>query len=243
MSSNYHGVMLDTREGGREEMVRKPRLLDLFCGAGGCTKGYQQAGFYVVGVDIAPQPRYCGDEFIQADALTFPLAGFDVYHASPLCQHYTQMLNWNEQEKDNYPDLIGRIRDRLLATKKPYVIENVEGARSYLIDPIMLCGNMFGLRIYRHRLFESNVFLFAHSHIKHKVKAARASRLALPDEFWCPVGNFGQKDQAQKAMGIDWMKITGSKDREIAQAIPPAYTAWIGSQLIEYIKVESEVVA
>lgn len=210
----------------------KPRLLDLFCGAGGAAMGYYQAGFEIVGVDIKPQPRF-PFPFILADALDYPLGGFDAYHASPLCQGFTQMLNWNEQLKENYPDYIDIIRQRFKATGKPYVIENVEGARDFLINPIMLCGNMFGLRVYRHRLFESNVFIFAHSHIKHRVKAARAGKLALPDEFWCPVGNFGQKDQAQKAMGIDWMKTTGSKDREIAQAIPPAYTKWVGSQLVE----------
>jgi len=216
----------------------KPRLLDLFCGAGGCARGYQQAGFYVVGVDIKSQPRYCGDEFIQGDALTFPLAGFDAYHASPLCQGFTQMLNWNEQIKDEYPDYIDVIRQRFIATHKPYVIENVEGARDSLINPIMLCGLMFGLRVYRHRLFESNVFLFAHSHVKHRVKAAHSGKVARPDQFWCPVGNFGHKDDAQRAMGIDWMKITGSKDREIAQAIPPAYTLWVGGQLLDVLSSE-----
>jgi len=219
----------------------KPRLLDLFCGAGGCSAGYAEY-FDVTGVDIAPQPRY-PFHFIQADALTFPLDGFDAYHASPLCQGFTQMLNWNEQYKDKYPNYIGIMRERFLETKKPYVIENVEGARQYLVNPIMLCGLMFGLRVYRHRLFESNVFLFAHSHIKHRVKAARSGKIAQPDEFWCPVGNFGQKDEAQRAMGITWMKTTGSKDREIAQAIPPAYTAWIAPFLLAAVQANQEVPA
>lgn len=223
--------------------MRKPRLLDLFSGAGGCTKGYQDAGFYVVGVDINPQPRYCGDEFYQADALTFPLDGFDAYAASPLCQGFTQMLNWNEQIKAGYPDYIDVMRQRFLATGKPYVIENVEGARHSLINPIMLCGLMFGLRVYRHRLFESNMLLFAHSHIKHRIKAAHSGKVARPDQFWCPVGNFGQKDEAQKAMGITWMKTTGSKEREIAQAIPPAYTKYIGEQLMQVLILESEAIA
>ncbi len=203
------------------------------------------AGFYVVGVDIHPQPRYCGNEFHQADALTFPLDGFDAYHASPLCQGFTQMLNWNEHLKEQYPNLIDPIRTRFQATGKPYVIENVVGARKHLIHPIMLCGHMFGLRVYRHRLFEvsSDVFIFRHPHITHRAKTAHSGKIAQPDEFWCPVGNFGQKDDAQKAMGIDWMKITGSKDREIAQAIPPAYTRWIGEQIISTLKIDRGNVA
>lgn len=225
--------------------MNKPRLLDLFCGAGGCARGYMDAGFYVVGVDIEPQPHYCGDEFIQADAITFPLDGFDVRHASPPCQHYTEMLNWNGQDRSSYPDLIGRVRERLQDTGKPYVIENVTGARKHLVDPIMLCGNMFGLRVYRHRWFEisPDVFIFKHPHIKHRIKAAHAGKVAGSGQFWCPVGKFGQKDSAQRAMGIDWMQISGRDSREISQAIPPAYTRWIGEQLMDYLKMESGVVA
>src|SRR3990167_10972018 len=101
----------------------KPRLLDLFCKAGGATKGYQQAGFYVVGVDIEPQPHYCGDEFYQADALTYPLEGFDAYHASPPCQRYSVMTNGRWQDRlPNHPDLIQPVSERLSATNKPYII-------------------------------------------------------------------------------------------------------------------------
>lgn len=229
--------------------MNKPILLDLFCGAGGCAKGYQQSGFYVVGVDIKPQPRYCGDEFEQADALeyldTVNLSRFSALHGSPLCQGFTQMLNWNEQIKNQYTNYIPALRERFQAAKLPYVIENVEGARAHLINPMMLCGNMFGLRVYRHRLFEvsPDVMVLHHPHVKHRVKAARSSRIAQPDEFWCPVGNFGQKDDAQRAMGIDWMKTTGSKDREIAQAIPPAYTRYIGYFLMQAVMAEMAGVA
>lgn len=220
--------------------MSKPRLLDLFSGAGGSAVGYVQAGFEVVGVDIRPQKNY-PYEFHQADALTFPLEGFDAYHASPPCQHYTQMLNWNRQIKERYPDLIATVRGLLKATGKPYVIENVPGAP--VEKSIMLCGAMFGLRVYRHRYFESNMFLFQPEHKMHRVPAAPSGKIARPDQFWCPVGNFGQKDDAQRAMGITWMQTTGSKSREIAQAIPPAYTNWIGSLLKEYLKAESEAIA
>ena len=145
----------------------KPRLLDLFSGAGGCSRGYADAGFEVVGVDIVPQKNY-PYEFHQADALTFPLDGFDVIHASPPCQHFTNMLNWDESKKDAHPDYIDSIRQRLQATGKPYIIENVPGAPVERM--IMLCGAMFGLRVYRHRYFESNVFLFQPEHPRHLVK-------------------------------------------------------------------------
>src|SRR5438477_10031249 len=122
----------------------KPRLLDLFCGSGGTSHGYQQADFYVIGVDIVPQPRYIGDEFIQADALTFDLDGYDAYHASPPCQGYSRSLPLARIHGiKEHPLLIGDIRIRLEASGKPWVIENVEG--SNLPDAIELCGSMFGL--------------------------------------------------------------------------------------------------
>src|SRR5215472_2155359 len=112
--------------------MTRPRLLDLFCGAGGATKGYQRAGFHVTGVDIEPQPRYCGDEFIQADALEVLadlefLAGFDVIHASPPCQAYSRTQRFHNVRHD-HPDLLPPTRARLIASGLPYVIENVEGA-------------------------------------------------------------------------------------------------------------------
>lgn len=129
------------------------KALDLFCGAGGATKGLQRAGFHVTGVDISPQPRYCGDIFSQADAMEFPLGGYDFIWASPPCQRYTAgAKKWGTQ--DGHPDLIAPIRSRLLANGVPFVIENVETARPWLVDPVMLCGTQFGLGVFRHRLFE-----------------------------------------------------------------------------------------
>ena len=129
----------------------KPRLLDLFCSAVGATAGYMRAGFHVTGVDIKPQPRYCGDEFHQADALTFPLDGFDAIAASPPCQGYSVTRNFTARTE--YPDLLGATRVRLERSGIPWVIENVPGAP--MRADFKLCGCMFGLpRLRRVRWFE-----------------------------------------------------------------------------------------
>jgi DNA (cytosine-5)-methyltransferase 1 len=202
------------------------RVLDLFCGAGGITAGWQRAGTYVVGVDINPQPNYCGDEFYQADALEFPLDGFDVVVASPPCQRYS-IINVNSLQNNlEHPDFLGVTRRRLRAWGGIYVIENVPGAP--LIKPIMLCGSMFGLRVYRHRLFESNRALLQPGHAKHIVKCAPCSRIPNENEFWSIAGKFGGIQDAAAAMGIDWM-IT---DREVSQAIPPVYAEFIARQVL-----------
>ena len=212
------------------------RLLDLFSGAGGCAMGYIQAGFEVVGVDIHPQPNYPGN-FVQADALTFPLEGFDCYHASPPCQHYTTMLNHGMADRTKHPDLVDAIRQRLQATGKPYIIENVVSAP--VENPITLCGAMFGLRVYRHRLFESNIYLYQPAHPRHKAKAAHAGTMPKPHEFYCPVGHFADLQGSMSAMGIDWM----STKYEVAQSVPPAYTRFLGEQLLAYLEREQEVSA
>jgi DNA (cytosine-5)-methyltransferase 1 len=129
------------------------RILDLFCGAGGCSMGYHRAGFEVVGVDVAPQPNY-PFEFHQADALTFPLDGFDAIHASPPCQGYS--LANNIHGRDDHPMLIADVRERLEATGLPYVIENVEGAKRHMRNFVTLCGLSLGCDVRRHRLFETN---------------------------------------------------------------------------------------
>lgn len=188
---------------------------------GGAAKGYSLAGFEVVGVDIHHQPRF-PFEFHQADALTFPLDGFDAIHASPPCQAFT---NAQKIRGYNHPELIAPIRRRLLATGLPFVIENVDGAP--LLDPFVLCGAMFPeLRVYRHRLFESNVLITAPKHPAHKAKLTKMGRPPIEGEFMHVVGNFSGVQAARRAMGIDWMT-----REELREAIPPAYTAYIGSFL------------
>lgn len=199
-----------------------PLLLDLFCKAGGAGMGYHRAGFDVVGVDIEPQPNY-PFEFVQADAIEYLLKDgnrFDVIHASPPCQAYS---NAARIMKRKHPDMIEAVRDAMPA--KPWVIENVEG--SPLIDPITLCGYTFGLRTYRHRLFESSVWLTAPKHREHDKRSTKMGRPPKSGEMMHIVGNFSGVADARAAMGIDWM----TRD-ELREAIPPAYTEWIGRQLL-----------
>lgn len=212
------------------------RLLDLFCGAGGASMGYRRAGFEVVGVDINPQPHY-PFEFRQADALSFDLSGFDVIHASPPCQRYSDLAHRNGNA-DEWPDLIDPTRRLLIASGEPYVIENVEGAP--LIDPLLLCGTMFrGLRVIRHRLFESNLPLYSPAHLAkvmghplvftHDKRKRHYGQLDQDTSFVQVTGG-GNCTVANKAdaMGIDWM--TGA---ELNEAIPPAYTEYLGRQLVQ----------
>jgi|SRR5690606_15111381 len=203
------------------------KLLDLFCCAGGAGMGYSRAGFEVVGVDIAAQPRY-PFEFIQGDAIEYVKEHgheYDAIHASPPCQAYT---NAQKIMRNDHPELLEPTRAALSATGLPWVIENVPGAP--LIEPIELCGGMFGLRTYRHRLFESSHELTAPAHRAHTHKVTKMGRPPRPDEFMHVVGNFSGVAQARKAMGIDWMV----RD-ELREAIPPAYTEYIGKQLTKHV--------
>ena len=207
-------------------MTTRPRLLDLFCGAGGAAMGYHRAGFEVVGVDIKPQPHY-PFEFHQADALTYPLDGFDVIHASPPCQRYSVATVFHPGRQAQHPDLVGPVRERLIVAGVPWVIENVMGAP--LRNPVMLCGTMFeGLRVYRHRNFEAHPPIYWPPPLgPHTHRAAEPGR-HVPDHGWMTVaGHFSDVRAASEAMVIDWM----SRD-ELRQAIPPAYTEWIGRQLL-----------
>ncbi len=200
------------------------RALDLFCKAGGVTKGLQRAGFHVTGIDIAPQPRYCGDAFICDDVLNVAigyLMGFDLVCASPPCQAHTnaQRIRGNE-----HPDLIEATRALLQSAGVPYVIENVPGAP--LIEPIELCGSMFGLRTYRHRLFECSFPVVASAHPSHDCLTTKMGRKPRDGEFMHVVGNFSGVAAAREAMGIDWM----TRD-ELREAIPPAYSEYIARQI------------
>jgi len=218
--------------------VTTPRILDLFCGAGGCGAGYVAAGFGVVGVDLSPQPNYPW-EFHRQDALEVLAdrdycAGFDAIHASPPCQAYTTMNNrWGSSS----PPLIAETRHLLEMVGLPYVIENVAGARADLRDPLRLTGEMFGLRVHRPRLFETNWPTMG---------------MPAPPRQADPVAVYGREDgrrlwtrvdgselrgatleTAAPAMGIDWMEWD-----ELREAVPPAYTEFIGRQLMQYVLAE-----
>lgn len=206
----------------------KPRLLDTFCKAGGAGAGYARAGFEVTGVDIEPQPRY-PYAFTQGDAIEYILAHgheYDVIHASPPCQAYTKSAKEWRGKRKAYPDLIKATRSALISTGRPYVIENVPGAP--LLDPTTLCGLMFGLLTIRHRLFETNFTWEAPEHPATHPLQVRMGRPVKEGEYIQVVGHFSGASYARKAMGIEWMTIA-----ELAQAIPPAYTEWIGKQMVE----------
>lgn len=207
--------------------MSRPRLLDLFCGAGGCSVGYHRAGFDVVGVDNQPMPRY-PYQFIQADALEYVAQHgheFDAIHASPPCQGYSRMRHVTGKE---YPLMIEDVRAALRATGKPYIIENVPGAP--LIAPVVLVGSMFGLRTMRPRLFECSFempFVFAPPPAG---RTAKMGRRPLAGEYVHVVGHVADVAYCKVAMGIDWMN-----REELTQAIPPAYTQYIGERLMEVL--------
>jgi len=203
----------------------RPRLLDLFCGAGGAAVGYHRAGFDVVGVDVKPQPRY-PFEFHQADAMTFPLGGFDAIHASPPCQ-----------------GSLSRCVSAFMATGLPWVIENVMDAP---LEGIWLCGTMFGYELLRHRRFESSLFMLQPGHAPHSVVLAPGGR-SLAKRYAghgitgaavkeinrdSIAGHFTNIERARRLMDIDWMR----RD-ELAESIPPYFTEYIGKQIIRAFEV------
>lgn len=219
------------------------RLLDLFCGAGGAAMGYHRVGFEVVGVDINAQPRY-PFKFIQADALEYVThhgQHYDAIHASPPCQGYSRLRHLPWLKNREYPLLIGVTRLALQATGRPWVIENVADA------PLMggiLCGAALGLPISRHRRFESSFMLLFPPCPGHGV--IESGRATMATKYRSSQGITGVKvselsrtpgighnagwREAARMMGIDWMKRA-----ELTQAIPPAYTQWIGQRLMSYI--------
>jgi DNA (cytosine-5)-methyltransferase 1 len=208
----------------------KPRLLDLFCGAGGAAMGYSRAGFEVVGVDINPQPNY-PFEFVEADALEYlaqwidlRLVGFDAIHASPPCQAFSVAT----ADKSKHKDLVTPLRPLLEETGLPYVIENVPGAP--LLNPVVLCGSSFNLRVRRHRLFETNWPLM--------VPPCAHGQQGQPVGVYGGGTGTGQKRgrkvmssaEAMEVMEMPWADRAGA-----TQAIPPAYTEFIGTQLLAYL--------
>lgn len=215
-------------------MRGRPRLLDLFCCAGGAAMGYHRAGFDVVGVDNKPQPNYPFN-FVQADALTLApsfLEGFDAIHASPPCQIHSITAKLHENSKGHL-DLVPQTRAMLIASGKPYIIENVPGAP--LIRPIMLCGTMFGLRVFRHRLFECSFWMLTPPHAAHRgtTNSSRTySTFSSGADMICVAGNNFRREDGAAAMGIDWH----ARREEIAQAIPPAYTQFIGAELLAHVR-------
>lgn len=229
--------------------MTRPRLLDLFCGAGGASVGYHRAGFDVVGVDIKPQPRY-PFEFVQADALEFMacpegpesrVGPFDAIHASPPCQAHTTMSNrWrgNGGKADEHVNLIPETREFLEATGLPWVIENVPGALVHMRSPVTISGPSVGLmRIVRPRLFESNVALLVPPWMPPSDAIGVYGKSPDGRRLFTRADGSVQRaaksrQEAAEAMGIDWMEWD-----ELKEAIPPAYTELIGAQMLAHLKV------
>lgn len=241
--------------------TRKPRLLDLFCCEGGAAVGYDRAGFDVVGVDINPQPRY-PFEFHQGDALTFLIQHgheFDVVHASPPCQGYTIATAGNPTARAKHQRLIAATRELLIVTGRPWVIENVELAKSQMQEPTLLCGRMFGLGaededgmplvLDRHRLFESNIPLEAPAHPKHGTeqvagvyggsrRSSKPNATPADDRYSARYERRGgyvprSKRVQQALLGIDWMTVKGMQE-----SLPPVYTEHVGTQLMAHVTAQ-----
>lgn len=224
----------------RELMARgtalpRPLLLDLFCGAGGAAMGYHRAGFEVVGVDINPQPRY-PFEFVQGDALAPPvdLTVFDAIHASPVCIRWTS-LPLTAEQRAKHPDQITPLRPILEGSGRPYVIENVP--RAPLRNRTLICGAAMGLRVVRHRYFETNWLLMSPG-------CAHRKGSTIDGEFvnFRPRGPLApgrrmparrSEDDFRKAAGTEFLTGQGARD-----AIPPAYTQFIGEQLLPILDAE-----
>lgn len=213
------------------------RLLDLFCGAGGAGMGYSRAGFEVVGVDIKPQKHY-PFEFHCADAFAFLEKHgqeFDVIHASPPCQAYSAVTPADARDKYDV-NILPVIKSMMKDFQKPWILENVPGAEHLMLSPISLCGSMFGLGVWRHRFFEMSdapVFTPECDHSTYDTPIdVTGTGGPTKGPRTLPGGGWSRKPinlkQAQEAMGIDWMT-----RKEISQAIPWAYTEWIGRRLME----------
>jgi DNA (cytosine-5)-methyltransferase 1 len=226
----------------------RPRLLDLFCGVGGCSVGYHRAGFDVTGVDIDPKHRYPFFDVIQGDALAVLsdpdfIAGFDAIHASPPCQAYSIATVGGSRTRDDYPQLIAPVRDLLRQTGLPYVIENVPGAP--LVDPVMLCGSEFDLgafcndgqwrQLRRHRLFESNLPLTRKGACRHTGQSASVFGHGGGGGVKTR-GYWAHGAESARLLGVDWTDHQPS----LSQMIPPAYTEWLGRQMITHLWGEND---
>lgn len=216
-------------------------VLDAFSGVGGAARGYQRAGFRVLGVDIADQPRYAGDAFVQASALDV-LAGyghlFVANHSSPPCQASSNATKGNRARgwADHHVDLIGATRALCQQAGRPFVIENVQGA--VVRRDLTLCGLMFGLQVYRHRYFELGGWsATAPVHVPHDGHRVSGWRhgVRYDGDIVAPYGDGGGKGSPEEwaaALGIDW-----TLDKvELRQAIPPAYTEWVGRALVTHLR-------
>lgn len=210
----------------------RPRLLDLFCGAGGAGMGYHRAGFDVVGVDINPQPRY-PFEFIQADALEYCAAHgheFDAIHASPPCQAYSSAT----LDHSKHVDLYVPTRELLQGSSRPFVIENVIGAPYQ--SGIIMCGSMFGMRIRRHRNFEASILMFQPV-CQH---AGRERPITITGHGGAKWKEYKHSRKAPVSVWPELMGMPWATWKEAAQAIPPAYTEFIGRQLLEALNYANE---
>jgi DNA (cytosine-5)-methyltransferase 1 len=225
---------------------KRPRLLDLFCGAGGAAMGYDQAGYEVVGVDIEPQPHYpftsVSDDAIDVlgdlDSLDRDgLGTFDVIHASPPCQWGTAYKRRPNHVKES-KNLVPQVRELLEGTGLLWVIEQPEANRVALHKPVRLCGSSFGLDVRRHRCFESSeplhVLECQHSWQTPRFPSA-TNRTNLRRTVEVGVWRIPLETQ-QAAMGIEWMT-----RKELSQAIPPAYTEFVGTQLMAHLKAKQRV--
>lgn len=228
--------------------MSNPIILDTFCGGGGAAVGYNRAGFDVVGIDIKPQKHYPfpfilgdaldilarmlqGEKFLAGDGRWYGIEDFDAIHASPPCQGYS-VMNINAE---SYPRLIEEVRCLLKSIGRPYAIENVEGARREMKNFVMLCGTMFGLRVRRHRLFECDPMIaMSPMTCYHYLRVVKKGMKPDRNKHFAAIyGHFSDKEYGREAMDINWM----SSD-ELSEAIPPAYTEYIGGYLLRAIEAQ-----
>jgi DNA (cytosine-5)-methyltransferase 1 len=219
-------------------VTRRPKLLDLFCCQGGAAEGYRRAGFDVTGVDILPQPRYAGGEFVQADAMTFPLEGYDAIHASPPCQDHSETAVLGRGHGTGW--MLLATRERLQAAGVPWVLENVVGSPLACQDDLFgamgvtLCGCMFGeLRglLYEDRLFETSFGVPQPPHRKHIWPQTKMGRPPKDGECMQLTGHFNDVEEGRRRIGMPWASRDG-----IAQAIPPAYSEYVGGYLLTALR-------